>query len=751
MSDLIPSLESFKISNEKLIDITDDFFKITSKIDYSKIIKSNNFSLLHGTHALELLNSRLDTFLLEKTNFSIDDNTNLSIIDATSIISNQLKSLTCWLGQNISLPNSILSCEYISQILENYTKFGNFDNLNDLSNCNWNSIVLKFSILLISTTKFILELSLKSQIYEDEDLSTTTMNLDWLFGLSNNEIFKLTLVSNKTWLNLKNNLNENEVKFLELIKDSFQILQTLLSLDNLLNWEIPLFNINNSKDFLIKFDNKLLQLEKILEKLNQLDLLDLDSLTPPVNCFSLNSQIKFDNQAPPKSLKIVQSSWNDCILNLNQLFNDLIDILKIFKSENILQFLEWLKYLENKRTNLDLNEVNGLHIIARVLFYSLINNNNNNSTENNQNLVFNISGVTFKDLFWNYLKDFALNNSKLDNELKLNRNPEILQQIDYYVDTVSLFWKESILLPTLNPSRQRQFKCKELKYWNMRQSETGSLEDYFNLNFYRSKEKFYPLTFIIIYFKLKSISEFILKSIELNLFKDIREYLSVYYQLTLISFQLNQQIDNLILMTESNNNKKSLIYLNFLKNENNLIYQLSIFKSKTLELLSYLGFNELPKNLIKSSSINEELLFKLQWKQLNDINDPEMLKFNDYRDRLNDVVNDVSHNFENFENSIKEEIDQCVTEFNKSINICNSLMNNKNQLNWFDDLKNIKTLSFESLQNELMKSKNDILKLIDLIKVEKFHDGNIKEKYNLKIVLLGRHKYFPGYKLVERN
>ncbi|KAG0673097.1 hypothetical protein C6P42_002980, partial [Pichia californica] len=528
MTSLIPSLESFKISNDNQVDITDEFFNITSKVKYSTIIKSNNFTLLHGTHALEILNPKLDTFLLNNLKFDI--NIELNLKQSTSIISNQLKSLTCWLGQNIGLPNSLLSCEYISQILENYSKFGNLNNFKNLLLKNdWRSIVIKFSILIISITKFILELSIKSQIYEDEDLNTTTMNLDWFFLLNNNDIFKITMISNKTWLNLKNSLNNNddeEIKYFNFIKDSFQILQTLLSLDSILQWKIPLFklNENNSIDFLNKYNNKLLQLEKIIEILNKIDLLNLDLIKPPIGCFNLNSQIKFDNQSPPKELKIIESNWNDCILNLTQLFNDLIDILKIFKSKNIIEFIEWLKYLENKRNNSDLNEINGLHIVSRILFFSMINQNNNNNNNNsdlNSNFVFNINNLTFKDLFWNYIKEFALNNSKIDKEIQNNKNTEIFQQIDYYLDAVSLFWKESLFLPTLNPSRQRQFKCKELKYWNMRQIETGSLEDYFsNLNFYKSNEKFYPLTFIIIYFKLKSIQQIILKSIELNLFKD---------------------------------------------------------------------------------------------------------------------------------------------------------------------------------------------------------------------------------------
>ncbi|GAV29683.1 hypothetical protein PMKS-003185 [Pichia membranifaciens] len=746
MADLIPSLESFKISNQKLRDVTDEFFKVTSTIEYSKIVKSNNFSLLHGTHALELLNPRLDTFLLQKSEYCIEKD--LDLIEATSIISTQLKCLTCWLGQNVGVPNSLLSSEYISRILESYTRFGNFESI-PMRDDSWRTVVFKFSILMISTAKFILNLALKSQIYEDEDINTNTMNLNWFFELSNNDIFKLTLISNKTWTSLKSQISTPEdVKYFHFIKESFQILQTLSSLDSIFQWEIPLFSVDQKhQDFHIKFSNKLTQMEKIVEKLNGIDLIDMDSIQPPVGSFNSNAQIKFDNQSPPKELLLLQTSWNDCTLNLTQLFNDLIDVMIVLKSKNIIEFVEWLKYLESKRNNTDSNEINGLHIIARIVFYSLMNNNQTSDA----NLVFNIKNLTFKDLFWTYLKDFSLKNSRIDNEMnsnKRNKNAAVLEQVDYYLDAISLFWKESVMLPTLNPSRQRQFKCKELKYWNMRQSESGSLEDYFiNLNFYRANEKVYPLTFTIIFFKLKSISEVILKSIELNLFKDVREYLSVYYQLILISSQLNQQINDLILMANANNNNDSVVYLSFLKNENSLIYQLSIMKAKQFEILSFLGFNILPRNLIQTPMLTPELLYKLQWKQFHNITDPEMLSFKEVQDRLHQsktLISDVN----DFEKVLTQEMNGLVNEFTKSTSLCNALID---KMRWFKELKDVKTLKFNNLLEELTKTKLDTEELLQFVKKSNNDRDTLRKDYMVNILRLGRYSCFPGVKLNKKN
>jgi hypothetical protein len=748
MSDLIPSLKDFKISNnEDLVDITDDFFKITSKVNYSEIVKANNFSLLQGTHALELLNPKLDTFLLEKIDYSISQDLNL--IKTTSIISNQFKSLTCWLGQNVSIPNSILSSEYIQQILESYTKLGNLDLINDQMSKNiWNIIVFKFSILLISVVKFILNLALKSQIYEEEDLNTNTMNLNWFFDLSNNDIFKLTLISNDLWKQLESQIdlnNEIEVKYFNFLKDSFNILQTLSSLESIYQWNIPLFNISNSKDFLSKYNNKISQLEKVMEKLNDIELIDIDSLDSPSGSFNLNAQIKFDNQAPPKDLLIEKILWSECITNINQLFNDCLDVLKILKSKTIIEFMEWLKYLENKRNNFDLNEINGLHIVSRILFFSFLNNVENGDN----NLVFNNPNISFKDLFWNYLKDLTLFNTKIEKEMlpsKKLKNINVVQQIDYYLETISLLFKEVLFLPSLNPSRQRQFKSKEMKYWNLRQSETGGLEDYFkSLGFYRSNERIYPLTSIIIFLKLKSEFEVVLKSIELNLFKDIREYLSVFDQLTLISHHLISEIDILIKVCHLNDNSISLNYLGYFRNEYWLIYELSVLKSRQFEILWILGYSKLPKNLIKSTKINEELLFNLQWKQFNCINDPSILNYKDLQNKLKKSQTNFQNSFEAYEEYLIDDMKDSIKSFNKAFRYCNLCMN---KLGWLEELKSVKSLYFENLQDELNKSKGDLNHLLKLLKQTKFDE--FEEKYDVTIVRLGRNPYFPGLKITEK-
>lgn len=749
MSELVPPLEDLDINRKRqdFVDITDKFFELTNEIQYSHIVKSKEFPLLHGTHALEILNPRLDTFLLEEVIYDISDSANeLTLEETTAIIGNLLKSLTSWMGQNVSIPNSILSCEYISQILEIYTKDISLERvLTKFKSGSLNEIIIKFSILLISTVRFILALAMKSQIYEEEDLNTSTMNLNWLYELSPNEIIKHSLVSPKTWKSIQENVEENDdikTKHISLLKNAFTILQSINSLESIYQWDINLFHLKSSHDLTSKLGNKLTQLENVVEKLNEFESIDIDGIHVPRNCFNANSQIKFDNQAPPKVLPVVSSSWSDCTLNLIQLFNDCSDVLKTVQASNSLEFMEWLKYLENKRNNNDANEINGLHIFSRVLFFSFINSNNQ---QQEQDFVFRDKNLRFKDLFYSYMKELLLDGSKIDLEFqKRIKNVDAMQQIEYYLETVSLLFKESLFLPTLNPSRQRQFKCKELRYWNMRQVETGQLEDYFRqIHFYTPSERYYPLTSVIIFFKLKCILEVILKSIELNLFKDIREYVSVYYQVIVLVYHLNHHLDNMLGIANKSKKSKLSLYLLYLKNEYNMIYQLSILKAKGYELMTYLGFYYLPKNLIHQLSNREDLLYNLQWRQFNNITDPEMLSYQDFKSRLQVNEKVYQNDFANYIESLNGEAKLLVGEFNKSFKFLNILLD---KLDWFHELKSIKRLDFENLHGEIHKTKTDIENLIRFAKSSESIAG-----HTIKICKLGRHCYFPGFEIIEKT
>ncbi|GMG31718.1 unnamed protein product [Ambrosiozyma monospora] len=88
----------FRQHSYEYVDITDDFLKISSKIEYGTIAKSKAFKLLQGTHALETLNPKLDTSLLEIAEFDV---CSLKSIDQLNWLLSRLYGCLCaWLDNS---------------------------------------------------------------------------------------------------------------------------------------------------------------------------------------------------------------------------------------------------------------------------------------------------------------------------------------------------------------------------------------------------------------------------------------------------------------------------------------------------------------------------------------------------------------------------------------------------------------------------------------------------------------------------
>lgn len=696
-----------------LVDITDEFFATAAQIPYSTIVKCNNFSLLHGTHALEALNPKLDTFTIPKVQFSIEQE--LDLHSATGVFLGLLKSLNGWLTENISISNSILSCEYISRILAAYTKTGSLDEISEQINesgSQFNLLVYKFCILTISTVKFILELALKSQVYEDEDLNIDEMNLNWLFLLSKNEIFKITTVPLATWKQLELDAQSDDERIhLEFMKNSFQLLYTITSLDSILQWKIPVFNVDGTPQFAKTVQNKLKQLSNIpLLVMTDLNSKDFDMTESPKGCFNSNAQRIFDNQAPPKELRVFEISWKDCAQRFTGLFSDMENIIGIVQMKTAIELTHYIQML-SERGGSD----SGMHVLARILFFLFVNNNtvqdaNTNAMSNN---VLGVEGFTFKRLFYLYMRELAIMNSKIDTEISSassSRNVEALQQVDYFLDNLSLLWKETMLLPSLNPARQRQLKCKEMKYWNMRQTELGNLEDYFKeIQFYRSNEKYYPLTSTVILLKLQSSADVIIRSIYVNIFKDVREYVSVYYQLTMITYHLDHHIGNVEQMVKKQGvSDYSKQYLQFLRHRNRLVQSVAKVMAKYYELLACLGFDSLPRSLFKHSSLNEEMLYKLQWKQFGVLHDPPMLSFTEYKEQLGEVKKLFAEK-KAYVRDLNQELTDAETVIAASFAECEKLMM---KMKWGDMLRNPVLEQISNLTEQFHQGKSETEKLL---------------------------------------
>jgi len=103
----------------------------------------------------------------------------------------------------------------------------------------------------------------------------------------------------------------------------------------------------------------------------------------PKGCFNSNAQRMFDNQAPPKELRVFEISWKDCAQRFTGLFSDMENIIGIVQMKTAIELTLYIQML-SERGGSD----SGMHVLARILFFLFVNNNtvqdaNTNAMSNN--------------------------------------------------------------------------------------------------------------------------------------------------------------------------------------------------------------------------------------------------------------------------------------------------------------------------------------------------------------------------------
>ncbi|KAL7664236.1 Uncharacterized protein ABC855_g3068 [[Candida] zeylanoides] len=179
------------------VPITEVFFSALSRADIHQVVKSKYFDLLEGTRAVEVNNAKLDTAMLryeltaEEINFNPASPRSPETIVAT--IDKLYVLLMSWLN-NSSLPVTVLSCRYVHTLLVNYTaaaekslahcslhdrRFGAESASISIESQLVHRVLRTFVIGLAKFIGFVLQVG-ASVLYEEEDLITRNMDLDFL-------------------------------------------------------------------------------------------------------------------------------------------------------------------------------------------------------------------------------------------------------------------------------------------------------------------------------------------------------------------------------------------------------------------------------------------------------------------------------------------------------------------------------------------------------------------------------------------
>ncbi|KAI5969054.1 MAK10 [Candida margitis] len=197
----LPNIDELNIkqNDTDLIDITQDVFASVQQLKENKVVKSGLFELLDGTRALEMLNPRHDTGLIELAEDDVLFDCSKSQT-ATSIVNIQTKllvQLVNWL-EGHSLDETILSCRYVQTMLENYfqdpssinhkcafsqTKLKPQSYTKDTDYWLVHRVLKAFVKGLCKFIGFVINLA-KTFLYEEEDLTTRSHDLNYFTEVS---------------------------------------------------------------------------------------------------------------------------------------------------------------------------------------------------------------------------------------------------------------------------------------------------------------------------------------------------------------------------------------------------------------------------------------------------------------------------------------------------------------------------------------------------------------------------------------
>ncbi|OWB75158.1 hypothetical protein B5S31_g5019 [[Candida] boidinii] len=849
------------MENENYIDITQDFFKITSKIEFGKIIKSSSITLLEGTHALEALNPKLDGFLLPSTKF---DTLKSRPLDEVNWVMQKLtEKLCCWLDNN-SLSVTVFSCAYVEELLINYEKapqrypsFRSSPKFNGDESIEtylkyytsdeddeeiFVHCVLKVFIMgLVQFVKFVISLGMAGVIYEDEDLNAQTMDLNLFYNIDVTSTWKdLDIILE--WLEKKSTSYTDKVdsrskkilNSIKITKNLLNLVYSLTKLQTILYKSINPFSIDENKDFIysnLEYINNNLKLIKSIksEKLNYFNKLPILK-----NCFSVSIQRRCNNMSPPKTL--AKMKFDKTYENLIKMFKDYQFMLEVVNCKDTAQMQDFFQYFTNYRED-DVNKekteddgeeeekeggeddeedddgIIGIHVVIRALFQLFFIRDDKSIMGNTNNftllsmVIDNVQDSTcfnsqlFQFLNVNNFYSYLTNNDSKNPSIEIEEKKGALQfEFSNLLSKIENPFYNTMTIISQNPSRQRQLFNRQLILLDSLQVETEKFEteletkyniiDSFLDNNGNPSVPILPISSWVYLVKLETMIDIVVRGIELECYKDLRELFVAYWYLSYLIDHLlkllarlqsinsfrQQQINNIpkrIKKLKSTDKKKLK-----LKNDynNKLNYELPILKiielklnnklkeieilnklisiqSSTLCLLSSLNFIKLPK-LIK---IPEIYLFNLQLKPFQSVGVPNLPSFEifkEYESKFKDLLISLNNNksfkpLKDLMNSTSVEctelIKNLIKEFENKAEIDNSNITtpilNTERLKWYKSLlkSNItSSLNFQSILKEIEKDKFELNKIND-------------ESYKVLIDKEGYNRYFPIFKLIKKK
>lgn len=529
-----------------MIDITKALFDSIKQITNNKVVKADQFELLEGTRALEVLNPRLDTGLinLDPEDYHFDCARPQSPIVIINIQMKLLKSLVHWLT-NESLPVTVLSCRYVQTLLENYLtkqtsiweqcsfyqpRFEHQEQYNhdDVEYSLVHKVLKVFIMGLCRFIGFVLEIA-KTFLYEEEDITTRKMSLNFLDSV--NPQFLIDEINDVIeWIII------HEVEYSDVIITQLKVIISLLKIESSIAGAQIQFleEDNNYKVDVSLYSQAISQLEK-------LESFAFDESKIPKAAFSKFIQVDMENKNIPLELPN---------LDLNIAFNHLKGIFTTVST--FMQQANSITSINQLQDYLDYNikyPIDTFSVFSRGLFQhffirddkSIFGSSKMDVGELCIELVENLVG---KNTI--ILNNFESQLSQIKDSIKVS----IIERYNQARQDLEAGIYHNLSTYGSNPCRHQQLLSKGLLLWDTLQVTWESLEvDMFHG--YHIGDEFaggrgevaITVTSYIYYTKIKMMTELLLNGFELQLYKPFETYLIFWYGDYLVQ-NLIEHLDN---------------------------------------------------------------------------------------------------------------------------------------------------------------------------------------------------------------
>ncbi|CDK24722.1 unnamed protein product [Kuraishia capsulata CBS 1993] len=503
-------------------------------IKHGEIVKSPAFSLLEGTNALEVLNSKLDTGIIELTASEANFDVTLprDVDSVCSIFNEILKSLATWLD-NSSLSITLLSCRYVEELQVNCTKYG----ISDINQLGFfppkeqaqispdesdeyllvHKVLRAYTIGISKFVNFVLTLGQAGVIYNDEDLNVQTMDLDYCNKIEMIDVIDLVDEASE-WL------GTHEAEGYAVLIQFMHLLSTLLSIPSVLSRRLELYLPENSR-----LDLSFLELGEQIALDLQKNADFFEALPKVEGCFSVGAQKRLSNRSPPKPLTM--DSHALAYSELARLFKDTKRAMSVVNVQNIGQLQMFNLFFMNQRaTQADEDDQPTNHVVARAVLQLFFIRDDKTIMGGSKTLT----DLLIDDMKFlcccgaPSLKYLASVNPDLSLEDQ-SKLPVISSMVLELIGQLQGPYFMQFTTISQNSARQRQHFCKSILAWDTLHVMAEKLEidlheeyqiyDCFKSEDGTNQEAMLPISSWVYFYKLKAMLEIVLRGIELGVYK----------------------------------------------------------------------------------------------------------------------------------------------------------------------------------------------------------------------------------------